>query len=70
MVELRIVKIGNSLGERLPTDLPDRMHVADGNKLVLTEYPGGKYRISPYDPELERQMELSQEGIRRYRNTL
>ena len=26
--------------------------------------------MSPYDPEFERQMELAEEGIRRYRNTL
>jgi hypothetical protein len=38
--------------------------------LVLTEAPEGWYRISPFDPELRRQMELVEEGLRRCRNTL
>jgi putative addiction module antidote len=70
MVELKIVKIGNSLGVRLPREVLNRLNVADGDKVVLTEAPEGGYRISPYDPEFERQMELAEEGIRRYRNTL
>jgi putative addiction module antidote len=70
MVELKVVRIGNSLGVRLPREVLSRMHVADGDKLVLTEAPEGGYRISPYDPEFERQMELAEEGIRHYRNTL
>jgi hypothetical protein len=37
---------------------------------VLTEAPEGGYRISPFDPEFQRQMELAEEGLRRYRNTL
>lgn len=60
MVELKVVRIGNSLGVRLPREVLNRMHVADGDKLVLTEAPEGGYRISPYDPEFERQMELAE----------
>jgi len=70
MVELKVVKIGNSLGVRLPREVLNRMNVADGDKLVLTEAPVGGYRISPYDPEFEQQIKLAEEGIRRYRNTL
>jgi len=70
MVELKVVRIGNSLGVRLPREVLSRMHVVDGDKLVLTEAPEGGYRISPYDPEFERQMALAEEGIRHYRNTL
>jgi putative addiction module antidote len=70
MVELKVVKIGNSLGVRLPREVLNRMQVAQGDRLVLTEAPEGGYRMSPYDPEFERQMDLAEEGIRRYRNTL
>jgi putative addiction module antidote len=70
MVELKIVKIGNSLDVRLPREILNRMHVGDGDKLVLIEAPEGGYRLSPYDPEFERQMTLAEDGMRRYRNTL
>jgi putative addiction module antidote len=70
MVQLKIVKIGNSLGVRLPREVLNRMHLGDGDKLILTEAPEGGYRLAPYDPEFERQMEIAEEGIRKYRNTL
>jgi putative addiction module antidote len=70
MVELKIVKIGNSLGVRLPREVLSRMHLGDGDKLILTEAPEGGYRLSPHDPEFQRQLEAAEEGMRAYRNTL
>jgi putative addiction module antidote len=70
MVELKIVRFGNSLGVRLPREVLSRMHLGDGDKLILTEAPEGGYRLSAYNPELERQLEIAEEGIREYRNTL
>jgi len=70
MVQLKIVRIGNSLGVRLPREVLSRMHVGDGDKLILTEAPEGGYRLSPYDPEFERQLEIAEQGMRDYRNTL
>jgi putative addiction module antidote len=70
MVELKIVKIGNSLGVRLPREVLSRMHLGDGDKLILSEAPEGGYRLSAYDPEFERQLEIAEEGMRQYRNTL
>ena len=70
MVELKIIKVGNSLGMRLPREVLNRLHLEGGDKLILTESPEGGYRITPYDPEFEQQMKLAEEGMRRYRNTL
>ena len=70
MVELKVVKIGNSLGVRLPREVLSRMHLGDGDKLILSEAPEGGYRLSAYDPEFERQLEIAEEGMRQYRNTL
>jgi len=70
MVQLKIVKIGNSLGVRLPREVLSRMHLGDGDKLILTEAPEGGYLLSPYDPEFERQLEIAEQGMRDYRNTL
>ena len=70
MVELKIIKIGNSLGLRLPREVLNRMHLEGGDRLILTESPEGGYRLTPYDPEFERQMKTAEKGMRRYRNTL
>lgn len=70
MVQLKIVKIGNALGVRLPREVLNRMHLGDGDKLILTEAPEGGYRLSPYNPDFEREMDIAEEGMRQYNNTL
>jgi putative addiction module antidote len=70
MVELKIVKVGNSLGMRLPREVLSRLHLEAGDKLILTESPEGGYRLTPYDPDFAQQMKIAEEGMRRYRNTL
>jgi putative addiction module antidote len=70
LVELKIVKVGNSLGLRLPREILNRMHVDDGDRLILTESPEGGYRITPYDPDFAEQLKLAEQGMRQYRNTL
>ena len=70
MVELKVVKVGNSLGVRLPRPVLDRLRVGNGDTLILTEASDAGFRITPYDPEFERQMEIAEKGMRRYRNSL
>jgi putative addiction module antidote len=70
MIELKIVKVGNSLGMRLPREVLSRLQLGDGDRIILTESPEGGYRLTPYDPDFERQMKVAEEGMRRYRNTL
>ena len=70
MIDLKVRKIGNSLGVVLPKELLSRLHLEDGDQVFLTETPDGGYRLTPYDPEFEAQMKLAEEGMARYRNTL
>jgi len=70
MVELKVRKFGNSLGVVLPKDVINRLHTGDGEKLFLIEAAEGDYRLTPYDPAFERQMEKVEEIMSRYRNTL
>ncbi len=69
MVEVTVRKIGNSLGVILPADATALLNVAEGDRLFLTEGPEG-LRITPYDPEFGRKMEIAAAGMRRYRNAL
>lgn len=69
MIEIKIRKVGNSLGAVFPREALDRLKLREGGRVFLTETPEG-YRITPYDPEFERQMQLAEEGMAAYRNTL
>lgn len=70
MLDLKVRKVGNSLGVVLPREAASRMKVNEGDTLFLTESPDGGYRISPYDPDFETKMEKVEEIMNRYRNTL
>ncbi len=70
MLVLKVHKVGNSLNLRLPRDAVSRLRVSEGDTVYLTESPDGGYRVTPFDPEFESQMQLAEEGMKRYRNTL
>ena len=69
MVKVTIRKIGNSLGVIIPIEVTTTLRVREGDVLFLTESPDG-VRLTPYDPEFERQMTVASEGIQNYRNAL
>ena len=70
MLDMKVRKIGNSLGVVLPKEVLSRLNVQDGDKVFLTEAPDGSYRITPYDPEFEKQIKIGKTFMARYRNTL
>jgi putative addiction module antidote len=70
MLELKIRKIGNSLGVVLPKEAVNRLHADEGDRLFLIEAPNGAYELTPYDPAFEKKMKKATEIMQRYRNTL
>lgn len=66
---LTIRRVGNSLGTLLPAKVIQKLKVSEGDKLYVTEAPGGIY-LTPYDPEFAETMSIAKEGMRRYRNAL
>jgi putative addiction module antidote len=70
MVELKVRKIGNSLGVVLPKDVINRLHTKNGEPLFLIEAPDGSYRLTSYDPAFEKKMAKAEDIISRYHNTL
>ncbi len=66
---LKVIQIGNSLGLTLPKEALAAMKVEKGSVLVLTEAKDG-FRLSPYDPEIERQVEEGRKVMLEYRDTL
>ena len=70
MLQLKVRKIGHSLGVVLPKEAVSRLRAGDGDRLFLIEAPNGGYQLTPYDPSFEKKMEKSEQIIGRYRNTL
>ncbi len=70
MVELKVRRIGNSLGVVLPKEAVGRLKADEGDRLFLIEGPNGSYQLTPYDPVFEKKMKKAEDIISRYRNTL
>jgi putative addiction module antidote len=66
---LKIIQIGNSLGITLPKEMLAAMKADKGDVLTVTPGPDG-FRVTPYDPDVEKQIEAGREVMREYRDTL
>ncbi len=69
MIEIKVRKVGNSLGVVLPAEATKTLGVAEGDTLYLIESQDG-FRITPYDPAFARQMKTAEDVMKRYRNAL
>lgn len=61
MLSFKITTIGSSSGVILTKEAMARLRVRKGDRLFLTEAPDGGYRLTPYDPDFARQMDLAEE---------
>jgi putative addiction module antidote len=66
---LKIIQIGNSLGVTLPKEMLAALASEKGDVLTVTQAPDG-FRLTAYDPEVEKQVEAGREIMREYRDTL
>ena len=70
MHELKIRKIGNSLGLVLPKETLEYLKVGEGDHVYLTQATDGSYRLTPYNEEFAQQMALAEEIMRQDRDIL
>lgn len=70
MVALKVTTVGSSAGFILNKETMAHLKVQKGDTVYLTEAPGGGYRLTPYDPEFERQMALAEEIMHQDRDIL
>lgn len=61
MVTLKITTVGASAGVILTKEVMTHLKVQKGDTLYLTESPDGSYRLTPYDPDFARQMQLAED---------
>lgn len=69
MAKVKVTTVGSSAGIILPKEILKGLRVEKGDSLFFTESPDG-YRITPYDPDFERQMELAHKVMSEDRDAL
>ena len=67
---LQVRKIGNSIGFILPKETAARLDLKEGDRLFVIEQPGGGFVLTPHDPDFEKAMEIADEIMDKYRDTL
>jgi putative addiction module antidote len=70
MIQLKVRKIGNSLGVVLPKEVVQALRAAEGDTLHLTETADGGFQVTPYDPDFDHKMRQVEDIAARYRDTL
>jgi len=68
MNALKLTQIGNSLGVILPKEVLARLKLEKGDTLFITESANG-VNLTPYDPTLDKQIEIGREFMREFRDT-
>lgn len=69
MYELKVTRVGNSLGIILPKEAAARLKVGAGDTLYVHETAEG-YHLTPYDPAFEAQMAAARKLMKKRRNAL
>ena len=70
VLELKLRKIGNSVGLVLPKEALAHLNASEGDSVTVTEGPEGTLRLSPHSAEVARQMDVVQDVMKRYRHAL
>ncbi|MEQ1633567.1 MAG: AbrB/MazE/SpoVT family DNA-binding domain-containing protein [Planctomycetota bacterium] len=68
-MELKLRKIGNSVGVILPSEVLESLQLKVGGKIALSPNERG-YQLSAEDSEFEEQMRRARSLMARYRGTL
>ena len=69
ILELKLRKIGNSVGVILPKEALTHLKIEEGDTVSLTETPDG-YRLSQSQSDFAKTMAVMESLSKRYRNTL
>jgi putative addiction module antidote len=70
MLTFKVTTVGSSVGFILTKEAMARLNVRKGDTLFLTQAPDGGYRLTPYDPDFERQMQLAEQVMAEDRDVL
>jgi putative addiction module antidote len=66
---VKLRKMGGSVGATLPKDMADRFHLEAGDEVLAVETAHG-ILLSPYDPDVEDGLAIAADAQKRYQNAL
>ena len=66
--KIKMIKIGTSTGAIFPKKMLAQLKIHQGDTLFTVETPDG-ILLTPYDPDVEKQLEAGREFMREYRDT-
>ncbi len=69
VLQLKLRKVGNSVGVVLPKEALIHLDVEEGDTICVTDAADGTLRVSATSPDFTRQMDVARDVMRRYRNT-
>ena len=67
-MRLKLRAVGTSTGVVLPKEMLARLKVKKDDTVFAVETPDG-YLLTPYDPEVEKQLGVGREFMAQYRET-
>ena len=70
MFNFKVTTVGASAGFILTKEAMAHMKIKKGDTLYLTDAPDGSFRLTPYDPDFERQMKLGEDIMHEDREIL
>ncbi|RFB75049.1 AbrB/MazE/SpoVT family DNA-binding domain-containing protein [Methylovirgula sp. 4M-Z18] len=70
MLAFKVTTVGASSGFILTKEAMAKLNVKKGDTVFLTDAPGGGFRLTPYNPDFERQMALAEDVMRADRDIL
>jgi putative addiction module antidote len=70
MLSFKVTTVGSSAGFILTKEAMARLKVKKGDTLYLTEAPDGSYRLTPFNPDFERQMRMAEDILMEDREIL
>ena len=68
MYKLKLTTVGSSTGVVIPKEMLKNLKVDKGDFLYVVETPNG-YVMTPYDPEVEKQIQKGRQFMKQYRET-
>ena len=66
-MKLKLRPVGSSTGVILPKEVLRRLRLKKDDSVFAVEAPGG-YLLTPYDPEIDEQLQIAREFMAEYRD--
>ena len=67
--EVKLRQAGGSVSATLPKEMVERLHLASGDRVLAIETEKG-ILLTPYDPSVEKALEIAAQAAGKYRNAL